>query len=294
LILLDLSQTLIASLMVTLGGKLDQPIEVGLMRHITLNKIRFLNGQFRRKYGKLVIACDGRDYWRRDVFSYYKANRAVAREKSKIDWKHVHQIIDMLKDELRSNFPYTIIEHHKAEADDIMGVLARRFGGEDDPFDIASEPILIISGDNDFVQLQKYDNVSQYNSVLKKWVTTNDVDAALFQKIVTGDSGDGIPNILSDDDSIINPDKRQRPLRTTKLEEWTLNRNGGNPDWTDLMHRNFQRNQTLIDLTHTPQYIADDINDQFDKGPSVADRSGIYKYMVANRLALLSDYISDF
>jgi hypothetical protein len=64
------------------------------------------------------------------------------------------------------------------------------------------EDILIISSDGDFLQLQQYNGksnytIKQYNHAKKKFVVSENPLEELKEKIIQGDKGDGIPNIMS-------------------------------------------------------------------------------------------------
>ena len=72
-----------------------------------------------------------------------------------------------------------------------------------------SEDILIISSDKDFQQLQSFGNIKQYSPAHREYLVCENPEWYLSNHIIRGDSSDGIPNILSDDDTFINPDKKQ-------------------------------------------------------------------------------------
>lgn len=129
------------------GGKLEPE----LIKHMILNSIRSYLVKYGNKYGKLVICCDSRNSWRRDVFPHYKHGRKKNRDESSIDWEAIHSIISEMKEVLKENFPYPLVEVYGAEADDVIAVLAKHYHKD--------EQILIISNDHDFLQLLKYDNV---------------------------------------------------------------------------------------------------------------------------------------
>ena len=61
---------------------------------------------------------------------------------------------------------------------------------------------MIISGDKDFIQLQKYSNVSQYSPILKKHVNGKENDYIRVH-ILKGDTSDGMINVLSNDDVFV-------------------------------------------------------------------------------------------
>lgn len=80
MIILDLNQVMISNLMAQIGNHTNIDIDENLLRHMILNTIRALNMKFKNEYGELVIACDDKNYWRKDIFPYYKAKRAEDRE----------------------------------------------------------------------------------------------------------------------------------------------------------------------------------------------------------------------
>jgi 5'-3' exonuclease len=135
-----------------LGNHTNTEVEEDLLRHMILNSIRSYNMKFKDEYGEMIIACDDRNFWRRDIFPYYKANRKKSREKSELNWTQIFDSLHKIRDELKAFFPYRVIQVDSAEADDIIGSLVMKYGD-------TNEKILILSGDKDFVQLQRYNNV---------------------------------------------------------------------------------------------------------------------------------------
>ena len=187
-ILVDFNQVAISNLMISLKMGHINEVDEGMLRHMILNSLRFNRNKFNEKYGELVICCDGRNTWRRDVFPYYKRNRKESRAASGYDWALIFEILNTIKGELTEHFPYKVVHLDRAEADDIIAVLARNW---------IDEKVLILSGDKDFMQLQKYENVDQYSPVQKKFLRVKNPQEFLFEHIARGDLGDGIPNCLS-------------------------------------------------------------------------------------------------
>ena len=141
MILIDLTQVLIASLMAqTRGGK--EPINEQLVRHICLKSLAMYRKKYFKTYGELVLADDSYNVWRKDVYPFYKANRKKTRDKDDKDWNQIFDCISIMRDELKYNFPYKYICISKCEADDIIGTLCEKYGD--------TENIMIISGDKDF------------------------------------------------------------------------------------------------------------------------------------------------
>ena len=205
MILLDLNQVMISNMMMQLGIS-GQAFDEGLVRHMVLNSIRSYKSKFTEEYGELIICCDDRNYWRKEVFPYYKAHRKLDREKSSIDWNEVFTSLNRIREELKEYFPYKVIQVEQAEADDVIGVLANRFGAYLN--NSTAERILVLSGDKDFGQLQKFANVDQYSPVLKKYIRIPDARRFLKEHIMRGDRGDGIPNFLSPDSCIMTNERR--------------------------------------------------------------------------------------
>ena len=209
MILVDMSQILFASASMSMkNGKAD----IDIIRHMTLNSLKKYRKEHHNEYGELVICCDGKHSWRREFFPQYKAMRKSGREASSVDWGKIFEIFNQLKEEIKENFPYRVIHVDTAEADDIIGTLVLR-GREE------GEKTLIVSSDKDFIQLQMNDNVYQYSPATKKFLNGVDPQEYLKEHILRGDKGDGVPNVLSDDNAIV--DKiRQNPITKKNLELW--------------------------------------------------------------------------
>lgn len=286
MIILDLNQTIISNILAQMGNHTNAAIEEDLVRHMVLNAIRSHRTKF-SEYGELVIACDDRAYWRRTVFPHYKGNRKKDREKSDIRWGDIFQALNKIKQELKDYFPYRVVQVDHAEADDVIGTLCHKFGqvlNSD-----TTEQILILSGDKDFIQLQQYANVSQYDPVQKKKITASDPSKFARELVLKGDRGDGVPNVLSADNCIID-NIRQKPLREAKLEELMNTPIDSLPP--DL-RRNFDRNNTLINLECIPDNIRNSILDEYDRQAN-KPRDKLFNYFVTHKLKLLIENIGDF
>ena len=283
MILIDLNQVLLSGLMAQISGQKNVKLEEGLVRHLVLNIIRGHVKQFRQEYGEVVLCCDNRKYWRKEFFPFYKAGRKKAREKSDLDWHLIFDILGNLKQELKENFPYKVIDVDGAEADDIIGTLTPIYAGGDNK-------ILILSSDGDFLQLQMYKNVKQYNPAQKKYIKSENPLAELKEKIIKGDKGDGIPNVLSPADCFVR-ELRQTPINKNRLDK-LLNENY--VDWGDENARiGFSRNQTLIDLRQIPSDIKNSIIDTYNN-TKPAPRSKLINYFMDKKLKNLMEVIEEF
>ena len=269
----------------------DEEVDDSLVRHLVLNNLRYYRSRFTEKYGELVICCDSKHYWRRDYFPNYKANRKKDRASSGYDWDFIFTTLNGVRDEIKEHFPYKVLEVYGAEADDIIATLVKHDQGDPDT--------IIISSDKDFIQLHGF-HVKQYSPVSKKFVNGTVPHEYLREHIIKGDRSDGVPNVLSPDDTFTES-KRQKPIRKTMLitlteamEKWEpkdlfqlakCNR--------DTWVRNWQRNETLIDLSKIPDDIRDKILREF-KDAQTGDRSMLFNYFVEKKLNNLIQSIGDF
>ena len=282
-ILIDLNQVLISNLMQQINSNPKVKLDENLIRHMVLNSLRSYSRQFRSKYGEIVVACDSKKYWRRDVFPFYKAHRKKDREKSEFDWHLIFETLNKIRDELKENFPYRVIEVEGAEADDVIGVLTARLAPH--------QEILILSSDKDFVQLQKYPNVSQYSPILKRFVKTEDPQQYIREHIIRGDRGDGIPNFLSPDNTFV-AGERQKVISKKKLTEW-IDADPKEFCTTDIMLRGYKRNQMLVDLDYIPEEIKIQIAVLYDN-IKPANKQKMLTYFIENRLKNLIEVIDEF
>jgi hypothetical protein len=280
---MDLSQVMISNLMVQLGNHTNAELEEDLLRHMILNSIRAYNVKFKAQFGEMIIAADAGHNWRRQVFPYYKANRRKNREKSEINWTVVFETLNKVREELKEHFPYRVIHVDGAEADDIIGTIVQEHGD-------TNEQILILSGDKDFVQLQRYMNVQQFDPVQKKWRKTNDPDRFIKEHIMRGDTGDGVPNFLSADDTFV-VGSRQKPISQKKLDLWLEQ----DPQvfCDEKMLRGYLRNQQLVDLNFIPADIKKEVLAQFEEQKGKG-RDKLFNYFIERRLKILLESINEF
>jgi hypothetical protein len=282
MIIFDFNQVAISNLMEQIGSS-KTAVDETLVRHMILNTIRTYVKKFKETHGpEIIIACDSKNYWRREIFPHYKAGRKKARESSGHDWGSIFDCLNKIRDELKNHSPYKVIEIETSEADDIVAALVQKYS--------ATQKIMILSSDKDFAQLQRYPNVEQYSPILKKFIKEPLPLAQLKQLIIRGDKGDGIPNILSADDCFVTA-TRQKPITEAKIIGW-MNQEP-KEFCNDLMLRNFSRNETLIDLTKIPENLKETILHTYEnaKGKS---KQEFMNYMIANRLKNLIEVIDEF
>ena len=272
---------MLSNLMVQIGFSSDAEINENMVRHMVLNTIRSLNVKFRKDYGELVIACDAQDCWRKEKFPYYKANRKRNVLKSKLDWTGIFAVMNNIREELKAFTPYRVIHIHTAEADDIIATLIQTSKSK--------SPTLIISGDKDFIQLHRFPNVKQYDPTRKKFLSNANPERFLKEHVIKGDVGDGVPNILSPDNCLV-IGQRQKVMTAGRLSSLMKT---APYDYDEDTRRNYQRNETVIDLLQIPVSLADAIlesyNEQGDK-----DSSLLMDYFAKHRLRSLFETVGDF
>lgn len=279
MILLDMNQITIANLMAESKGK--PSMDIGLIRHMVVNSIRLIRLRFSHEFGEPVLCYDSRvRAWRKEIFPQYKANRKKIREESDINWDQLWDILRQIKAEMKEIFPYKLMEVDSCEGDDIIAVLSKNLEGKH----------LIVSSDHDFFQLQTCPNIKQWCPRTKEFIVCENPREELVRHIMKGDSGDGVPNFLSDD-SVFIDGKRQKPLYEKKLVDWI--RVPLNTFCTDDMIRNYERNKTMIDFSRIPERIQSAIMKEYDQ-PIAGSRAKILPYMMENNMRLLIEHLQEF
>ena len=276
---------------ISIASVFSQPksnLEEDLLRHMILNSLRLYNLKYRDEYGRMILACDAGS-WRKGPFPEYKAARKKTRESSSLDWPTIFGWLNTITEEINEHLPYPVISVSGAEADDVIGTLVettQEFGNY--------EKVMIISGDKDFIQLQKYDNVSQFSPLTKKLVKDSNPAKYLFEHIVRGDSGDGVPNILSADDVFVS-DSRQTPLRTKLIEEWyEKSRSSSMEEILDeSTYRNYIRNKSMIDLSQIPEEVSNRIREEYTE-KTVKPNNKVLNYLISRRCSQLVACAEEF
>lgn len=290
MILIDYSQVALANILsfkkdLVQGSESDVK---NLIRHTTLSTLKYYKKKYHKQYGDMVICCDGKKYWRKEVFPNYKAARKKSREESDLDWNLIFNTLSEIRDDLSKHFPYKVLHIERAEADDIIAVLTERcneFG--------SAEDVMIVSSDKDFKQLHSFDNVKQWSPMQKKQVTIAKKDIIPFtiEHIVKGDAGDGVPNILSPDDIFL-IEGRQAPVSSKRLAEFI--EKGKEACRNDAERRNWDRNAVLVAFDNIPTDVKEQILNTFELNKPVGDKMKIMNYLMEHRCRLLLDELEDF
>ena len=282
MILIDFSGIAIATVAV------NKVNDEQMLRHMMLNSIRMYRTKFKKDYGEIVLAIDSGNNWRRNYFPQYKANRRKTRDESDFDWGEAFRILQLVQDEIKQNFPYHVIKIDECEADDIIGTLVentQEFGQH--------EEVMIVSADHDFKQLQRYDNVSQFSPLTKKHVEESHPRQNLKLKILAGDAGDGVPNVLSDDDVFVEG-RRQTPLSKKRKETILKDLGEGELLYAASWYRNYCRNETLIDLTKTPDRLKEKILEEYKNQDPWHNKGLVFPYLINKNMKQLIESVEEF
>jgi hypothetical protein len=284
-ILVDYNQVILASLFASIGNHTDVAADESIIRHMFLNSLRANRKKFTEEYGEIVICADGKNTWRREAYPYYKANRKKSRDESGMDWGALFEIMNNIRSEIKEFFPYKVIHIDHCEADDIIGTVCHENGSE---LNIGSEKFLVLSGDKDYIQLQNYANVDQYDPIRKRWIRNDNPVNYLKEHILKGDSGDGVPNILSPDNCLA-VGERQKAMTKKRLALYSE----GPINMDEETLRRFHRNKMMIDLREIPKSYQDQIMSEYNTEKQVG-REQLFNFFVKKKLKHLITDIQDF
>lgn len=296
IIIVDYSQVLLASVFVFSDefkkGKDPEKMK-GILRHTLLSSLLAYKREHGQKYGEIVIACDGREYWRKKYFPLYKANRKTNREESDMDWDSVFAHLADMRQELIDYFPWKVILLPEVEGDDIMAVLSKycveNHVTQDGLFEDV-EPVLLISSDGDMRQCHNK-HVRQWSPIQKKFVSPPEKDF-LIEKIIRGDAGDGIASVLCPDDWFVNP--KFEGVRAKSVTKKVLERFKAGVGLTQEESDRYIQNKTLIDFSCIPDRVRNDIISAYENAKPVKDLNGIMNFLLSVRAKQLLERVQEF
>ena len=297
MILIDYSQVSLATILTFQRELRGNEAEVqNLIRHVTISTIKSYKKKYGKEYGQIVIACDGRKYWRKEIFEHYKAGRKKARDASDLDWKLIFDTLSEMREDLAKYFPYKIVHVDRAEADDVIAVLTKYVQDNEliqQGLVEEAQKVLILSSDKDFKQLQAEWDVKQWSPMQKKYISASkkEIRDWMIEHIVKGDSGDGVPNIFSKDDVFV-IGERQKVVSAKRLAEFI--EQGEAACRNDEERRNWDRNKKLVDFAHIPEDVENEIIQTYLNSKPNTDRMAIMNYLMEKRCRLLLDELEDF
>jgi len=192
---------------------------------------------------RVIFAIDHKHSWRKNIYKDYKGQRKEARNKSVIDFDKFYPVMDDFLTSFQKNFSNVFcIKADGCEADDIIAILCRER--------MEDMNKIIITTDNDMIQLLTLHRVKIYNPIKKKFTESLNPQMDLEIKILTGDTSDNIPKV------------KDRVGKGT-AEKWI--RQGVEIYLQEEdVRKNYERNKQLIDFDFIPQQIRQVIREQFD------------------------------
>jgi 5'-3' exonuclease len=180
-----------------------------------------------RVYFALDAKCS--NVWRMEHLDCYKATRP---DNDPI-MKKIYPVFSKVLTESGE-----ILSHPNLESDDIIAIIAKNIHKLNPKL-----PIQIITGDNDFLQLKKYDSVQIYKGNLTETLGSGNPETDMLIKICSSDPSDNIKGFAS-------KKKVLDLIASNKLDE-LINKNEKNKQI-------YERNRLLIDFDRIPQNLVDD------------------------------------
>jgi hypothetical protein len=236
-----------------------------------------------KKVKEVVIAIDDTDPWRRVYFPRYKESRSKNRKKKDdINWKQLYDNVFSFSHDIKSNIPFKVILSSRAEADDVIGILARHI----------KNPCNVISNDEDFKQLLTEKRIRIYNPMKQSYVKCDDPEAFIITKCLTGQAKDDIFNIKTPNNWGETPEtegKRKPGFGPKSAEKVMLI---GHKKWLkdNNLEERFKRNQILMDFNFIPQPIKINVIKQYESY-EYPNADNIYKFMKNNHFR---GFLEDF
>ena len=296
IVLVDFSQMCIAAVAAQ-AEDIKGESATDMIKHVVLNMLLSLKTRFK---SKMILCCDSRNYWRKDILSSYKGHRKHLKDKSFLDFDLVHTVVNELKIELAENFPYPVLEIPRAEADDIIAILCEYF--QENELETTglfedSQDVIICSTDGDFAQLQKFNNTRQWNNIKKEFIKCSNVKEFLIEHIISGDNSDNVPSIMSTNewsDNRANNIKGPRAKPFMKIRLPLFYEKGIDACDNDLERKHYLRNESLIDLSKIPDLIKDNIINTYKSTVIKGNHAKIMSYMTQHRMKLLIGHVYNF
>lgn len=293
-ILVDYSQVSMACVFAAQKHFGESHITDNMLRHMILQSLIGLKKKFSQEYGDLIICCDGKQSWRKEFFPYYKASRSESKANSAFDWTALYEWIGMVREELKTELPYKVIHLDHCEGDDVIAVLTKYFkGNELTQFGLDEVPqrVLIASSDKDFRQLQVWPHVRQYSPIAGVYVDEPSPKEQLLELIIKGDSGDGVPNVLSNEDCFVMK-VRQTTMTAKRLAH--IKESIENDTLDENVLRRYKMNKMMVDLIDgIPDHIREKILYTYET-LEPKSRSGVLSYLMKHQLNNLAKNLQDF
>lgn len=248
--------------------------------NFTMYKIHLINSLRKTMQSftpdRVIICQEGFHNWRKEVYPEYKANRAVGREASIIDFDKFYAMNNVFINDFKNiaqNMQFLQVSN--CEADDLIATIVKTQQQAD---------VIVQSCDRDFYQLFKYDNYKQWDPIKKTYIQVANPETYLTEKIILGDAGDNVPRISG-------LKYRQGPKFIEKnvlpdVDKW-LEETKCKAEW--------ERNYKLIAFDAIPEELTNEITLQVNNWQrGKFDARAFYNFMLQHKLASQIDYVADF
>jgi len=290
MLLFDLSGIVVQTC-INLHHESREEVTANVVRHVAMSSLLYYKKRFSKAYGLPIICVDEKPYWREAIHPHYKKNRKKARESSKIDWEAFSKNFGQVKLDIEEYTPYPCINVARAEGDDGITVLTQYACAR-------KQPVMIVSSDKDMLQLQSKSNgVKQYSPNRKRLLTPKDAEYDLLTHIIKGDTTDGIPNIFSRDDILVNPNGDRQRAVTVKMIQGAKDCSDPVTDWSeldDVSRKRFKRNRMLIDAAYIPERLKERIVASYEHQLSQPKKNKMMECVRKYRLLHLLQSVQDF
>lgn len=286
LVLIDFSNLYYSTVLGHAHKTKEQP-DMQAVRNLVLRKIFEHKKRFSKKgmATEIVLCCDGQDYWRKDYLPHYKGKRKAARDANlSIDWDAFFEDQKTILKEIQAFLPFVVVRINRIEADDVVAILAMTYSPHKD--------VIIVSTDEDFIQLQG-PKVKQYLPTVSKYMPKKTIqEYNLLEHIIRGDTGDGVPNILSDADTFMDESKRQKPVTKKFINE--AKKTGDPQQFCPTVEslKRFKVNKQCIDLSMIPEDIASQIRIEYNRAKEELVVGQSFNYAVKFKLKNLLGELS--
>jgi len=165
-------------------------------KSLLFNSLQFIKNKFKNE---IILAIDGQDNWRKRFYPDYKANRSKAKEDNDVNFEEFFEETDKMLEKIKENFPFKVIRVNEAEADDIAGTIAIKYGSDMD--------IILVTSDHDWKQVQAHNDVRMWDPIKKEDQFLTDFESEIVQTDfgpmsrftiihgLIGDKGDNVPTV---------------------------------------------------------------------------------------------------
>jgi len=223
---------------------------------------------------QLAVVFEGNNNWRKSYTSSencvsklgYKANRIKDPSMA-----HLFDVLNDFKTLAENHTSIVCLQNNLVEGDDLIGGFVQYYPGD---------KITILSGDKDFTQLLKHENVTLLNPDKDVERTCDDPLFFMFEKCIRGDGGDNVrssyPNVRK---------KRLEkawsdPYEMTLLmnETWTKYNPQTDENETFKVKDLFEENKLLMDLEAQPENIKLTIRDTIENAVNNVGKFNLFAF----------------